>query len=204
MPNLQEIIEAIDAQLVELRAQIASLEAARQALTGIPTAPPSGRAASTPAVARRAPAATRRARTTPPAEATPAKPPARRRRTQAPAAAAPTPARSTATRSTGARPTAAAAPKPKPASRSRRRELEPGQIEALLQESADGLSLVALARRTGVSETKVAERLRTLERSGDVRSTGPRRTSLWRVVTVEERIAERAAELARASSLKQS
>jgi DNA-binding IclR family transcriptional regulator len=80
--------------------------------------------------------------------------------------------------------------------------LEPGQIEGLLRESADGLSLVALARRTGVTESKVAERLATLERSGEARSSGPRRTSLWRLVTDEERIAERAAELARASQPK--
>jgi DNA-binding IclR family transcriptional regulator len=68
-----------------------------------------------------------------------------------------------------------------------------------LRESDGGLSLVALARRSGVSEAKVGERLRTLERSGEARSSGPRRTSLWRLVTDEERIAERAAELARVS-----
>jgi DNA-binding IclR family transcriptional regulator len=80
--------------------------------------------------------------------------------------------------------------------------LEPGQIEGLLRGSEDGLSLVALARRVGVSEANVSERLGSLERSGEVRRSGPRRTSLWRVVTDEERIAERAAELARASQSK--
>jgi DNA-binding IclR family transcriptional regulator len=80
--------------------------------------------------------------------------------------------------------------------------LEPGQIEGLLRESAEGLSLVALTRRTGVSEARVAERLAALERSGEARRSGPRRTSLWRLVTDEERIAERAAELARASQPK--
>jgi DNA-binding IclR family transcriptional regulator len=80
--------------------------------------------------------------------------------------------------------------------------LEPGQIEGLLRESAEGLSLVALTRRTGVSEARVAERLAALERSGEARRSGPRRTSLWRLVTDEERIAERAAQLARASQPK--
>jgi hypothetical protein len=80
--------------------------------------------------------------------------------------------------------------------------LEPGQIERLLRESVDGLSLVALARRAEVSEAKVTERLNALERSGEARRSGPRRTSLWRLVTDEERVAERAAELARASRTK--
>ena len=224
MPTLQEITDAIDRQLAELREQIASLEAARRALTGIRPSPTNGRTESKPAAGRRTPAKARRSRATAPrraaaprsasaaasvappaserageqAEVAPPAKPVRRRRPPAPAAAEPT--RSTATGSTTAAPPKARPTKPSP--RSRRRELEPGQIEALLRESEDGLSLVAMARRTGVSETKVGERLRTLQRSGEVRSSGPRRTSLWRLITDEERIAERAAELARASQSK--
>jgi hypothetical protein len=63
----------------------------------------------------------------------------------------------------------------------------------------NGLSLLALATRTGVRDAKVRERLRELERAGQARNSGKRRTSLWRLVTDEQRIAERAAELARAS-----
>jgi hypothetical protein len=220
MPNLQEITDAIDDRLVELRQQIASLEAARRALTGIQQSRPGGRPESRPAAATRTPPKARRSRTAAPrrpaasaspsasappasdravdqAEVTPPAKPVRRRRPQAPVAAAgPAPS------SKPARSAAAAAPKARAAKsspRNRRRELEPGQIEGLLQESEDGLSLVALARRVGVSEAKVSDRLRSLERSGEVRRSGPRRTSLWRRVTDEERIAERAAELARAS-----
>jgi DNA-binding MarR family transcriptional regulator len=219
MPNLQEITDAIDDRLVELRQQIASLEAARRALTGIQQSRPGGRAETRPAAATRTPRKARRSRTTAPrrpaasasasasappasdraidqAEVTPPAKPVRRRRSQAPAAAGPAPS------SKPARSAAATAPKAratKSSSRNRRRELEPGQIEGLLQESEDGLSLVALARRVGVSEAKVSDRLRSLERSGEVRRSGPRRTSLWRRVTDEERIAERAAELARVS-----
>lgn len=187
MPNLQEITDAIDDRLVELRQQIASLQAARGALTGIPRSGPSRRTESRPTAAPRTPPKARRSRTS-----------AQRR----PAAAGSVSA--AASPSAPPRSEAATAPQARvsKSSRSRRRELEPGQIEGLLRESEDGLSLVALARRVGVSEANVSERLRSLERTGEVRRSGPRRTSLWRVVTDEERIAERAAELARASQPK--
>jgi hypothetical protein len=229
MPNLQEITDAIDDRLVELRQQIASLEAARRALTGIQRSRPGGQTESRPAAATRTPPKARRSRTTAPrrptasasdsgsgsaaasasappasdraadqAEVTPLAKPARRRRPQASAPAGPTPSKP-------AQSVAATAPKARAAKssrRTRRRELEPGEIEGLLRESEDGLSLVALARRVGVSEAKVSDRLRSLERTGEVRRSGPRRTSLWRLVTDEERIAERAAELARVSQSK--
>jgi hypothetical protein len=188
MSNLQEITDAIDDRLVELKQQIASLEAARRALTEIQRSRPPE---SKPAATTRAPAKARRSRT-----ATP-------RRPAASAAAAPAGAKPT--RSSGAQPGATKASTTrtrKSSPKKRRRELEPGQIEGLLRESEDGLSLVALARRAEVSEAKVADRLATLERSGEARKSGPRRTSLWRLVTDEERIAERAAELARASQPK--
>ena len=59
--------------------------------------------------------------------------------------------------------------------------------------------MLALANRAGVSEAKVRERLVELERAGEARNTGSRRTSLWRLLTDEQRIAERAAELAQTS-----
>jgi hypothetical protein len=226
MSNLQEITDAIDERIAELQQQIASLEAARDALTGIQGSRPAERTGSRPAAARRTPAKPRRLRTAtsprpaatgsasgnpsaPPtsvpatAEVTASAKPVRRRRSPAPADSAPT--RSKPTRSSAAKPAADTAPKARATKRSpraRRRELEPGQIEGLLRDSDDGLSVVALTRRAGVSEAKVAERLSTLERSGEVRRSGPRRTSLWRLVTDEERIAERVAELARASQPK--
>jgi hypothetical protein len=61
--------------------------------------------------------------------------------------------------------------------------------------------LVALASRAEVSETKVRGRLRELERVGEVRNSGSRRTSRWRLISDEDRIAERAAEIARASGV---
>jgi hypothetical protein len=78
-------------------------------------------------------------------------------------------------------------------------DLAAGRIEDLLRESEDGLSLVALASRADVSDAKVRDRLHELQRQGLVRNSGSRRTSLWRLVSDEDRIAERAAELERAS-----
>jgi hypothetical protein len=83
-------------------------------------------------------------------------------------------------------------------------DLVAGQLETLLRESADGLSLVALAARAEVSDAKVRDRLQELQRQGEVRNSGSRRTSLWRLVSDEERIAERAAELQRASGARTS
>ena len=74
-------------------------------------------------------------------------------------------------------------------------EIDPELIQRLLGESPDGLSVVALARRAGVGEPAVAQRLIDLERAGQVRRSGSRRTSRWRWMSDEERIAERAAEL---------
>ena len=64
--------------------------------------------------------------------------------------------------------------------------------------SANGLSLAALAKEMGISATKIRAQLNELQRTGQVRSEGSRRTSRWRVVTDEERIADRVAELERA------
>jgi transposase len=65
----------------------------------------------------------------------------------------------------------------------------------MLRESTEGLSATALSKRVEAGYAQVLELLRRLEREGEVRRTGARRTSLWRLVTDEERIAERAAEL---------
>jgi hypothetical protein len=192
MSNLQEFTDAIDDRLAELQQQIASLEAARRALAGIRRSQPAERAESAPVAATRTPAKRRRSRTT-----APRRPAASARATASAGTSAP-PASGRAVQRAAAA-TARRGRPTKPSPRTRRRELEPGQIEGLLRDSEDGLSLVALARRAGVSEAKVSERLRTLERSGDARRSGPRRTSLWRLLSDEERIAERAAELARAS-----
>ena len=210
MPNLQEITAAIDGRLDEVRDQIASLQAARAALTTTP-ASPGPRRTTRP---RRAeptarPRPTRARKTAPDAEApapetdgSPAVAESKRgrRRRTAPDTATATPTATPSRQGRATKRAARADEKTAPArrpSRRRPRELAAGQLEELLRGSENGLSVVALARQTGVGQPKVRERLEALQRSGEARSSGSRRTSLWRLISDEERIAERAAELER-------
>ena len=75
-----------------------------------------------------------------------------------------------------------------------------GKLEALLAESDGGLSVAAIVERSGARDAQVRDLLRELESAGRVRRTGVGRGTRWRLVTDEERIAERAAELASLSS----
>jgi DNA-binding Lrp family transcriptional regulator len=71
------------------------------------------------------------------------------------------------------------------------------QLQRLLADAAAGLSAGAVAERAGVGYSRVLARLRELEAAGTVRRTGARRSTLWRLITDEDRIAERTAELER-------
>jgi hypothetical protein len=77
-------------------------------------------------------------------------------------------------------------------------------IEQLLQ-SIDGrirelngelLTTAALAERAGANRDQVLTLLRDLETARRVRRTGQRRATRWQAITDEDRIRERAAELA--------
>jgi hypothetical protein len=71
----------------------------------------------------------------------------------------------------------------------------PGQLERLLSEG-DGLTTAALAKQVGGDPDQVLTFLRQLETAGRVRRTGQRRGTRWHPYTDEDRIQERAAELA--------
>jgi len=66
--------------------------------------------------------------------------------------------------------------------------------ETLLRESG-GLSATALARRAGTTYAAAKEALDGLAAGGLARGSGRGRASVWRLLTDEERIAARAAEL---------
>ncbi len=67
--------------------------------------------------------------------------------------------------------------------------------ERILSENG-GLTTAALAGQAGADRNQVLDLLRSLENAGRVRRTGQRRTTRWHAITDEDRIRERAAELA--------
>jgi hypothetical protein len=78
-----------------------------------------------------------------------------------------------------------------------------GRLEALLSENG-GLTTSALAERTNGDRDQVLTLLRELETAGRIRRSGQRRSTRWHAITDEDRIRERAAELASRSRRKRS
>ncbi|HYB27175.1 MAG TPA: hypothetical protein VEF89_11220 [Solirubrobacteraceae bacterium] len=76
-----------------------------------------------------------------------------------------------------------------------------GRLELLLSENG-GLTTSALADRTNGNRDQVLTLLRELEAAGKIRRSGQRRGTRWHAITDEDRIRERAAELARRSRRK--
>jgi hypothetical protein len=97
----------------------------------------------------------------------------------------------------------AADPRPVRRTRAKRRaktrsgtEIVPaGRLEALLSENG-GLTTSALAEQTNGNRDQVLVLLRELETAGRIRRTGQRRSTRWHAITDEDRIRERAADLA--------
>jgi uncharacterized membrane protein len=82
---------------------------------------------------------------------------------------------------------------------SKRQPLSPERLEQALS-AHGGATTASLAEATGASKVRVLAALRELEKAGQVRRTGQRRGTRWHLVTDEDRIRERAAELASRSS----
>jgi hypothetical protein len=70
-------------------------------------------------------------------------------------------------------------------------------LERLLADTPAGLSANAVAKRADVGYARTLKLLHDLEAAGQVRRSGSRRSTVWQVITDEERIAQRAAELER-------
>jgi hypothetical protein len=93
------------------------------------------------------------------------------------------------------------APAPTRAKRTRKRASRPAKavpaatLEKLLADS-DGLTTAALAKQANGDPAYVLRLLRELEAADRVRRTGERRGTRWHVITDEDRIQKRAAELA--------
>jgi hypothetical protein len=70
-------------------------------------------------------------------------------------------------------------------------------LERVLAETSAGLSANAIARQAGGGYSRTLKLLHELEAAGQVRRSGARRSTVWQLITDEERIAQRAAELER-------
>ena len=70
-----------------------------------------------------------------------------------------------------------------------------GRLELLLSENG-GMTTSALAEETNGDRDQVLTLLRELESAGKIRRSGQRRGTRWHAITDEDRIRERAAELA--------
>lgn len=77
-----------------------------------------------------------------------------------------------------------------------------GKLEAMLRESEDGLSTVAISKSANARGSQVRGLLRELETGGQVRRVGASRATRWQLITDEERVAQRAAELESRSAAK--
>jgi hypothetical protein len=185
MSDIPELLAAIDGRLTELAAEIAALESAKAALDGTRGVDPSP-AGAVNAMTSRSPARPRRPRRTgspaptePAASGTPPEPiiPVRHDRS------AVTPKRSTRKR---------------PAKRRRRAGMavRAETLVRLLANTSSGLSANVIAEQAVTGYAATLNLLHELEAAGQVRRSGSRRSTVW-LITDEERIAERAAELER-------
>jgi hypothetical protein len=165
MPEIPELVRSIDRRLAEAKKEIVSLEAALASLSGQPRAARTSRATKSETSSRKA---------------------------------APAPSRQS-------RSTNGSAPKPqaqnprqartKGAKSAKRPEVVPaGKLEKLLDDS-DGLTTTVLAEQASGDRDQVLTLLRELEVDGRVRRSGERRGTRWHLITDEDRVAARAAEL---------
>jgi hypothetical protein len=194
MLDSQQILISIDKRLVAARKEIASLEAALTAMRKPSQAAEAARE-GTPARAARtngaaaASVTTKAARSATPKAARSATPKA------APSATATATASANGTASAGAR-----SRRTRRAPARRRAQVVPAGKLVTLLGSNEGMTTSDLADQTGGDRQQLLTLLRELEAAGQVRRSGERRNTRWHVITDEDRIAARVAELERQSS----
>jgi hypothetical protein len=187
MSDIPELVAAIDGRLADIAAEMAALDAAKTELA----APGGGGQARANITKPRATRPSRRAvrpRLTPSHKA------------QEPTIASRESESATATRDAGST-VAPKRPVKKRVSTVRRRRrgsaVGAERLEELLGDTPTGLSANAIAHQVGAGYQRTLMLLHELEAAGQVRRTGSRRSTVWRLITEEEQIAQRAAELER-------
>ena len=189
MPDIPQLVAAIDGRLAEISAEMSTLDAAKAQLAAPRTVSPAPGVA-VDAIASRSPRRAARRGVTP----TPGQPERSLRRRVSErvkatrdAGGAATPQRSTRTRTTAAtRPQSGA--------------VQAESLARLLADTPAGLSANAVAHQAGAGYGRTLKLLHELEAAGQVRRSGARRSTVWQLITDEDRIAQRAAELERLRS----
>lgn len=180
MPLIREIVDSLDRRLRDLHREISALEAARSALGGrAGSTPHRGRSAQPEPTGVGEDARSQRAVVATPSVSDPGKAHAQVSSHDPRSAAAPPRGRTS---------------RPPRGKSSKRTVVAANKLEILLADT-DGLSTAALAERAGGKPTQIRTVLRQMETAGQIRRSGQRRGTRWHLVTDEERIRARAAEL---------
>jgi hypothetical protein len=174
MRTTEAIVDSIESRLRELNQEIETLTAARTALDGAPASQRVAERSGTDAGASEDGGS-----------GGPARRPGRGSGARTGTGAATRARTRTRTRSRRAKAKAGRAVEVVPA----------GRLEVLLAENG-GLTTSALTEQTNGDRDQVLTLLRELESAGRIRRSGQRRSTRWHAITDEDRINERAAELA--------
>jgi hypothetical protein len=180
MPDIPQLVAAIDGRLAAIAAEVTALDAAKAQLAA-PRAGGQVPAVTTDATATRSRSRTPRGRL--PLPPHPPEPATGRRAAEPVKATQDGRSLVTARRSTRTRPSSV--------TRSRRGGGAVGAeaLERLLADTSAGLSANAIAKRAGAGYARTLKLLHQLEAAGHVRRLGVRRSTIWRLITDEERIA---------------
>jgi hypothetical protein len=191
MSHIPQLVAAIDRRLADVAAEISALDAARVQLV----APRTGRQTrtiTTDATTARSRRRTARRRVTP--ALAPVQPATASRAVETVKAVPDAPSSVTSRGSTRRSPVTAR--------RARRGDgaVPVATLELLLADTSAGLSANAIATQAGAGYNGTLRLLHGLEAAGRVRRSGSRRSTVWQLITDDERIAQRAAELERVRS----
>jgi hypothetical protein len=189
MSDISQLVAVIDGRLADIAAEMAALDAAKAELAA-PRRGGRARANITEATATRVDRRAGRSRLTPSRKA-----PEPRIGSESESATAArdvgstvAPKRPVKKRSSTARP------------RRRGNAVGAEMLEELLGNTPTGLSANAIAQQVGAGYQRTLALLHELEAAGQVRRSGSRRSTVWQLITEEEQIARRAAELERQRS----
>jgi hypothetical protein len=191
MSDIPRLVAAIDGRLAEISAEMSALGAAKAELAA-PRAGSQAPGVAVEAIANQSPRRTARRGLTAPrrqSERSLRRRVAERVEATRDAGGAAPPQRSTRKRTTtmARRESAGSA-------------VQAESLERLLADSPEGSSANAIAKQASSGYSRTLKLLHELEGAGRVRRSGARRSTLWQLITDEERIAARAAELERLRS----